>query len=40
MDLSFLCEERCGRRVEIVTPNSPSPYLGPRILKDIEDVLG
>jgi predicted nucleotidyltransferase len=32
MDLSFLCEERCGRRVEIVTPSSLSPYLGPRIL--------
>jgi uncharacterized protein len=40
MDLSFLCEERCGRRVEIVTPNSLSPYLGPSILKDIEYVLG
>jgi predicted nucleotidyltransferase len=40
MDLSFLCEERCGRRVEVVTPNSLSPYLGPRILKDVEYVLG
>lgn len=40
MDLSFLCEDRCGRRVEIVTPNSLSPYLGPRILADIEYVIG
>lgn len=40
INLSFLCEERCGRRVEIVTPNSLSPYLGPNILKDIANVLG
>ncbi len=40
MNLSFLCEDRCGRRVEIVTPNSVSPYLAPHILKDIEYVLG
>lgn len=40
MDLGFLCEDLCGRRVEIVTPNSLSPYLGPHILKDIEYVLG
>ena len=39
MDLGFLCEDLCGRRVEIVTPNSLSPYLGPHILKDIEYVL-
>ena len=40
MDLGFFCEDLCGRRVEIVTPNSLSPYLGPHILKDIEYVLG
>lgn len=40
MDLGFLCEDLCGRRVDIVTPNSLSPYLGPHILKDIEYVLG
>ena len=39
MGLSFLCEDRCGRRVEIVTPNSSSPYLGPEILADVETVL-
>jgi predicted nucleotidyltransferase len=40
MDLSFLCEALCGRRVEIVTPNSLSPHLGPHILRDVEYVLG
>jgi uncharacterized protein len=40
MDLGFLCEDLCGRRVEIVTPNSLSPHLGPHILKDVEYVLG
>jgi predicted nucleotidyltransferase len=40
MDLGFLCEDQCGRRVEIVTPNSLSPHLGPHILKDLEYVLG
>jgi uncharacterized protein len=40
MDIGFFCEDLCGRRVEIVTPNSLSPRLGPHILKDIEYVLG
>lgn len=39
MELSFFCEDLFGRRVEIVTPNSLSPYLGPRILKDVEYVV-
>ncbi|MBI4754527.1 MAG: nucleotidyltransferase family protein [Betaproteobacteria bacterium] len=39
MGLSFFCEELVGRRVEIVTPNSLSPHLGPRILADVEYVL-
>ena len=40
MDLSFFCEALFGRRVEIVTPNSLSPHLGPHILRDLEYVLG
>lgn len=40
MDLSFFCEAMLRRRVEIVTPNSLSPHLGPRILRDVEYVLG
>nr|VFJ73425.1 MAG: hypothetical protein BECKFW1821C_GA0114237_10505 [Candidatus Kentron sp. FW] len=39
MGLSFFCEELFGRRVEIVTPNSLSPYLGPRILREVEYVV-
>lgn len=40
MGLSFFCEDLLGRRVEIVTPQSLSPYLGPRILKEVEYVVG
>jgi predicted nucleotidyltransferase len=40
MDLGFLCEDWCGRRVELITPNSLSPHLGQHILEDIEYVLG
>lgn len=39
MQLSFLCEDLFGRSVEIVTPGSLSPYLGPRIMKEVGYVL-
>jgi len=39
MNLSFYCEDLFGRRVEIVTPNSLSPHLGPRILAELEYVV-
>ncbi len=39
MGLSFYCEDLFGRRVEIVTPNSLSHYLGPRILAELEYVV-
>jgi len=39
MGLSFFCEDLFGRRVEIVTPDSLSPYLGPRILAEVEYVV-
>jgi len=39
MGLSFYCEDLFARRVEIVTPNSLSPYLGPRILAELEYVV-
>ena len=39
MGLSFLCEDLFGRNVEIVTPGSLSPYLGPRIMREVEYVL-
>ena len=39
MTLSFLLEDLLGRRVEIVTRESLSPYIGPRILQEAQDVL-
>lgn len=38
MDLSFYLEEILGRRIELVTPNSLSKYIGPHILKTVENV--
>jgi predicted nucleotidyltransferase len=37
--LSDLIEERLGRRVELVTTEALSPFIGPRILADAQDVL-
>ncbi len=37
--LSDLLERSLGRRVELVTTEALSPFLGPRILKEAEDVL-
>ena len=37
--LCELLEERLGRRVELVTTEALSPFLGPRILSEAEDVL-
>ena len=39
MLLYDLLEERLGRRVELVTTESLSPYIGPRILAEAEDVV-
>lgn len=38
MDLAFFLEELFQRKVEIVTHQSLSPYIGPRILKTVENV--
>jgi len=38
IQLVFLLEELFGRRVELVTAESLSPYIGPHILREIEDV--
>jgi uncharacterized protein len=38
MELSFLLEDVLQRRVELVTTEGLSPYLGPRILKEVQDV--
>ena len=39
MDVVFLLEELLGRKVEVVTPESLSPYIGPHILREVERVL-
>jgi uncharacterized protein len=36
MRLSFYLEELLGRRVELLTPESLSPHIGPRILGEVE----
>ena len=38
MTLSFLLEELLQRKVEFVTTESLSPYLGPHILKEVQYV--
>jgi hypothetical protein len=38
MALAFLLEDLLGRRVELVTPEALSPYIGPRILDEVEYV--
>jgi uncharacterized protein len=37
--LSELLEERLGRRVALVTVEALSPFIGPRILAEAQDVL-
>lgn len=37
--LSYLLEERLERHVEVVTTEALSPFLGPRILAEAEDVV-
>jgi predicted nucleotidyltransferase len=39
MSLSFLLEDLLERRVELVTTEGLSPYIGPHILREAEDVL-
>lgn len=38
MNLSFFLEDILGRKIELVTPQSLSKYLGPHILKQVEHV--
>lgn len=39
MDLCFLLEDLLQRRVEVVTTEALSPFIGPHILREAEDVL-
>jgi predicted nucleotidyltransferase len=38
MRLAFFLEELFGARVDLMTPESLSPYIGPHILKEVEYV--
>jgi predicted nucleotidyltransferase len=38
MRLAFFLEDLLKRRVELVTPESLSPYIGPHILNEVEYV--
>jgi len=38
MELSFLLEDMLGRKIDIVTPEGLSPYIGPHILREVERV--
>jgi uncharacterized protein len=36
--LAYFLEELCGRKIELVTPQGLSKYIGPKILKSTEYV--
>jgi predicted nucleotidyltransferase len=38
IDLSFFLENLLGRKVEIITTQSLSKFIGPHILKEVENV--
>lgn len=38
LNVALLLEEVLGRRVELVTPEALSPYIGPHILHEVEYV--
>ena len=40
LTLSELLEHRLGHRVELVTMEALSPFIGPRTLAEAEDVIG
>lgn len=38
MQVAFLFEDLLSRRVDLLTPESLSPYLGPHIVREVEHV--
>ena len=41
MDLAFFLEDLFERKVDLLTTESPSPFIGPRILDEVEyDITG
>ena len=39
MELAFFLEELTGREIELVTPNSLSPFIGSEIMKEVSYVI-
>jgi predicted nucleotidyltransferase len=39
MELAFFLKELTGREIELVTPNSLSPFIGPEIMKEVSSVI-
>jgi predicted nucleotidyltransferase len=39
IELAYFLEELLGRKIELLTPKSMSPYIGPRIMKELEYVI-
>ena len=37
--LAYFLEDLLGRKIELVTPQSLSPYIGPKIMKEVEYVV-
>lgn len=37
-ELVFFLEDLLGRSVEVVTPQALSPYIGPSIMKEVQDI--
>lgn len=38
MEVAFLLEKVLERKVDLITPEALSPYIGPHILKEVESV--
>ena len=36
MQLAFFLEDLLGRKVDLITPEALSPYIGPHILREVE----
>jgi uncharacterized protein len=39
MGLIYYLEDLTGREVQVLTPQGLSPYIGPHILKEVENVI-
>lgn len=39
IELAYFLEDLLGRKIELLTPQSMSPYIGPKIMKEVEYVV-